>query len=241
MIKKTLTAIFLSAAAFSQAQILDSYPRNDDFYYGGQAQFFRDFHKIAMEKNIQPCENKDEIYMVKLIIDEKGEIKYVRDADNINVAQSNKCAYDMGLKVLKYMNKFKPLTVNGEKVQSMTSFYLIPDVLLKNFNENFIVIEKAPAYKGLPDVGIMQFRKDVVSKIYINDFKWNQDFRLEVRFMVNTDGTIQDVKLEESSGVPEFDRRIVSAVQNLKRKWTPATINNIPVRYRFRLPLKFGA
>ncbi|KQR95105.1 hypothetical protein ASG01_04405 [Chryseobacterium sp. Leaf180] len=240
MIKKTLGAILLFAAAFSQAQILDQYHRNNDFYYGGEAQFFKDFHKIAIEKNIQPCENKNEIYMVKLIIDEKGEIKYVRDDDNINASQSNKCAYDMGLKVLKYMNKFKPLMINGEKVQSMASFYLIPDALLENFNENFILIEKVPAYKGLPGGGIMQFRKDIVSKIYINDFKWNKDFRLEVIFTVNTDGIIQNVNLEESSGVPEFDRRIISAVQNLKKKWTPATINNIPVRYRFRLPLKFG-
>lgn len=60
-------------------------------------------------------------------------------------------------------------------------------------------------------------------------------------FVVDTDGTIADVKFEQSSGVPEFDERIVRGIKSIKKKWKPATIGGIPVKYRFRLPLAFSA
>ena len=52
---------------------------------------------------------------------------------------------------------------------------------------------------------------------------------------------MEDVRLEESSGNPDFDRRIINGVKSVKKKWNPATINGVPIKFRFRLPLSFGS
>jgi outer membrane biosynthesis protein TonB len=49
-----------------------------------------------------------------------------------------------------------------------------------------------------------------------------------------------DLQLVESSGNSEFDERILDGIKRIRKKWTPARINNEPVNYRFSLPLSFS-
>lgn len=59
--------------------------------------------------------------------------------------------------------------------------------------------------------------------------------KAEITFTVEKDGSITNVKANGDNHT--FNRQAEIAVYLLSEKFTPATINGTPVRYRFRLPL----
>ena len=73
----------------------------------------------------------------------------------------------------------------------------------------------------------------------MNRFSFNGVFKLAVTFKIDTDGKMSDIKLTESSGLPEFDEMVLSGIKSIRNKWTPAKIGNIALASRFRLPLNF--
>ena len=83
-----LSKLLLLLIIFSQsinAQVLERYPKGQDFYKGGTQKFYSDIHKILLEKNIQPCENKNEVYDVKFVVYPDSTIKIVKDFDEENI------------------------------------------------------------------------------------------------------------------------------------------------------------
>ena len=72
-------------------------------------------------------------------------------------------------------------------------------------------------------------------------FQLGETISIGCYFIINKEGKMEDVRLEESSGNPDFDRRIINGVKSVKKKWNPATINGVPIKFRFRLPLSFGS
>ena len=81
---------FCFISAFCNAQILDQFPKGQDFYEGGITKFYQDFHQIILDKNLQPCENKKELYLVKLLLTKDAKIKFIKDFDSVNISK-NKC------------------------------------------------------------------------------------------------------------------------------------------------------
>jgi len=234
----SIISVFQLKAQTTQA-LLEYYPRDQESYEGGVKQFYKDFHEILVDKKLKPCENKNELYLLKVIVNEDGSIKYLRDDTNSEMAEKNKCAYDLGLQVLKHMDKWKPAVIDGEKKQGVAAYYLFPDALFENYKEGYFVEAEPALLEGLPG-GINKFRSEVVKKINLSGFQWKQSFKMVAFFTVNTEGVIENIKLENSSGVPEFDKRIINGIKNVKKKWSPATVHGIPVKYKFKLPLNFG-
>lgn len=244
MIKKfvafsAVTLVFNLLPAQVAQPLYYYYPHGQEPYKGGDKEFYKDFHQILVDKKMEPCENKNELYLLKVIVNEDRSVKYLKDDMNAEMAEKNKCAYNLGLQVLKYMDKWKPLESDGEIKKGVASYHIFPDALFENYREGYSVESKPALLEGLPD-GINKFRSEVVRKIDLVGFQWKQSFKMVALFTVNTEGVIEDITLENSSGVPEFDRRIISGIKNVKKKWSPATIHGIPVKYRFRLPLSFG-
>lgn len=243
-IKKTLFLLLtiLSLKMFGQevASDLYYYPHDQQPYQGGDAQFYKDFHQILIDNNLKPCENKDEVYYIRVLIKEDASIKYVKDDTNKELAENSKCAYNLGYQVVKHMNKWNPAMIDGVKKQAVAGFLIKPNDLFGNDEENYAPKEEPALFENRSD-GISRFRNEVVKKINLNGFQWKEGFKLVMMFVVDTDGTIADIKFEQSSGVPEFDERIVRGIKSIKKKWKPATIGGIPVKYRFRLPLAFSA
>lgn len=237
-----LSLAVLSLNIFGQtaASNLYYYPHDQQPYQGGDVQFYRDFHQILVENNIKPCENKDEIYYLRVLINEDASVKYVKDDTNKELAEKNKCTYDLGYQVIKHMDKWNPATIDGVKKQAVAGFIIKPNDLFGNDEENYAPKEEPALFENRSD-GINRFRSEVVKKIDLNGFQWKEGFKLVMMFVIDTDGTISDIKFEQSSGVPEFDARIVKGIKSIKKKWKPATIGGIPVKYRFRLPLAFNA
>ncbi len=237
-----LVFILLSLKIFGQTEASDLhyYPHHQQPYQGGDAQFYRDFHQILIDNNLTPCENKDEVYYLRVLINEDASIKYVKDDTNKELAEKNKCAYNLGYQVIKYMDKWNPAMIDGVKKKAVAGFFIKPSDLFENNEENYAPQEKPALFENRTD-GISRFRDEVVKRINLNGFQWKEGFKLVIMFVVDRDGTISDVKFEQSSGVPEFDERIIKGIKNIKKKWNPATIGGIPVKYRFRLPLAFSA
>lgn len=244
MIKKiffTISLLSFSFNVFGQA-IHSQYffhPNGQDSYEGGEEQFYKDFHQIVIDKKLKPCENKNEIYYLKVIVKEDGSVKYLKDDSNSEMALKNKCTYDLGLEVLHYMDKWKPAIIEGEKKSAVASFFIVPDALFENYKDGYIPQADAASFENVPD-GISKFREEVVRRIDIDGFNWNNGFKLVVMFTVNTEGKIQDIQLEQSSGLKAFDNRIIDGIKSIKKKWSPAKIGGVPVNYRFRLPINFG-
>lgn len=218
------------------AQILERYPSGQDDYVGGNAQFYEDFHTIVKEKNMQPCINKDEVYLFRIVVYPDSTIKYVKDEDP-TYAEKNKCTFDLARNVAKYMKGWKPATENGKKVAALTSFWVIPDDLFDHYKKGYDAsnLFTAAEFKG----GLNEFRRKVVNKINLSGFSANQKFSLLVTFVVNPDGKMEDVTLVESTSNEEFNQTILAAIRSIKEPWIPAKIRNKPVRYHYKLPLAF--
>jgi len=92
--------------------------------------------------------------------------------------------------------------------------------------------EKRPEYPG----GIDAFRSKVYHIFDSSVLKEDKGIiKTDVAFVVETDGTISDIKASGSS--QSFNLEIIRTIRMIKNKWAPALLNGKPVRYMFRLPL----
>lgn len=226
----------LISITFYAQEIYGRYPEKQDFYEGGRVQFYKDFQRILIEKNMKPCENRYENYSMGIVVYPDHSIKYVKSDDEKEM-QEFKCTFDLTREVLKYLDGWVPAEVDGKKVAAITNVLIIPHDLFGDLKPNYDPLEgeAVAVYEG----GINKFRKKVFQNIDLNRFTFKGTFRLKVTFIVERDGTMSNVKLEESSGLKQFDDMVLRAVSTIKRKWQPARISNIPVRSYYRLPLAF--
>lgn len=231
--------VFLSLSTFVFGQeIMEHYPAGQDAYMGGGKQFYKDFHQILIDKNLSPCENKNEISTLKLVVYEDATIKYVKSDMSPEVMANNKCAFDLGREVVKYMDKWNPAVYEGVKKPALKEFTIYPDALFDKYKEGYIPadFEKMATFPG----GMNAFRQEIVKNVDLDGFTWKVPFKLVVKFVVNKEGKLEDIELVESSGLPMFDERVLNGFKKVKKKWKPATIHKLPVRYRFKLPLNFS-
>ncbi|MFC3159801.1 energy transducer TonB [Chryseobacterium arachidis] len=191
-----------------------------------------------MSKKLKPCENKSEAYYLKVLINEDASIKYLSNPANEESTERNKCAYDLAIQVINYMDKWNPAVVKGVKKQAIAGFFIVPDALFKNYKEGYLPHEDIASPKNIPD-GIIGFRREVMQRININDFKLNNGFKTEVSFTVTKNGKIENIKLEPSSGDKIFDDKIITVIESFSNEWKPALKEGIPVDYKFRLPFAF--
>lgn len=238
---KNLKVYFIFLLNFSLSifgqEIMNHYPAGQDAYEGGEVQFYKDFHQILIDKKLTPCENKNELFTLKLVVYEDATIKYVKSDLSPEAMVNNKCAFNLGRDVLKYMDKWKPAVFEGVKKPTITEFIVYPDALFDKYKEGYTAknFAETATFPG----GINAFRQEVAKNIDLNGFIWKEPFKLVVRFVVNGEGKLEDVELAESSGFAMFDERVLDGFKKVKKKWKPATIHREPVKYRFMLPLKF--
>lgn len=243
MIKRILLLALIGGVVNVFGQVISSelsiYPKGQEAYTGGAAQFYKDFHQILIDKKLKPCENKSEFYYLKVLVNEDSTVNYVKEETSTEMEIKNKCAYDLSLEVLEHMDQWNPVVIDGVKKKALSSYYIFPNELFENNKESYVPKIHSASFESLPR-GVNKFREEVAKRIDLRGFEWKSAFKLVVTFVVERDGKINEIKFEQSSGVQEFDDRIIEGIKSIRKKWTPATINGVPVRYRFRLPLNFG-
>ncbi len=225
----------LYSNSFAQ-DIYEHYPAGQTDYIGGNVQFYKDFHQVLKDKKLQPCENKKEAFSFRIVVYPDKKIKYVKSEDSESL-EKNKCAFELTEEVAKYLTGWNPAIVDGNKVAAVTSFWIIPHELFQELPQGYDPVNdmEMATYEG----GINNFRKKVFQSIDLSRFTFTGTFRLEVTFIVETDGKMSDVQLAQSTGLKAFDDMVIKSISQIRNKWTPGNIHGIPVRYRFRLPLAF--
>lgn len=230
-----LFTFFALTSHFSQE--IYAYPEDQTAYTGGNIQFYKDFRKVIIDKNLQPCTDKNEGFNFRILILPDKKIKYVKDANPIS-SEKNKCALELSREVAKYLSGWNPAVVDGNKVPAVTGFWIIPNELFQELKENYDPINDMilPTYEG----GINKFRKKVFQSIDLTRFKFEGKFKLLVTFVIEADGKMSNVKLEEGTGLKPFDDMVINGISGIRNKWTPGSIHGIPVRSLFKLPLAFS-
>lgn len=92
--------------------------------------------------------------------------------------------------------------------------------------------DKTADYPG----GINELRKEVAGLFYLEGV--HSDLKIvkaDVAFIVERDGTITNVEARGDNFT--FNRQAEIALYSVSQKFSPAIVNGVPVRYRFRLPL----
>jgi len=225
------------SVANSQTEVLQRYPENQMPYANGYVGYYKDFHDIVVEKKLQSCSNKNEIYQFSVLIKPDSSIQFIRDL-NPKVVESNKCAYNLAREVAKYQNGWKPAVVDGIEQSAVARFIIFPDDFFNNYRDGYYPLFTAPVYNNYGKDNIDRFRKELIARFDLRRFSWNDIFTVETEFTITKDGKLEDIILTKKTGLEEFDRMIFLTFKGMKKKWAPATINGQPIDFRYRLTLK---
>ncbi len=221
----------------SQTKFLSSYPKFQEPYVGGDKGYYKDFHDIVFSKNLKTCNDQNEIYQFRVLVMPDSTISFVQEL-NANYLERNKCAYDMARTVAKYQKKWLPANEDGKATPALASFIIYPQDIFNNYYEGYLPKVTYPFYGKNPKESSENFKKDLLNKIDLSRFIWNDIFFMEIEFIINKEGKMEDVVLLNTSGLESFDKRILWAFKDLKTKWSPATINSVPFNYRYRFSLR---
>lgn len=218
------------------AQILQEFPRNQFPYKGGYENYYKDFHDIIVEKKLQPCSNKGEIYEFKVLINEDNTISFIKDYSSDYIAR-NKCAYDLAREVAKHQTNWNAVKVYDVSKAAVASFLVFPDDLFENYQVGYVPQFSYPIYGKYEGNGAKEFRNGITNRIDTRRFDWNDRFNVIVDFIITKDSKIENIVMIKSSSNEELDKQIVFGIKSTKKQWKAATVNGQPVDYRYRLQI----
>lgn len=236
MIKKYIFLLSLTVVSLFKAQVLDEYPKNQDFYQGGIVNFYQEVHNYLITNKFQECDSK-EIYQPRIMITRDAVVKIIKDNDTVHIAK-NKCAYDLSMNILKNLTHWKPAEVKGGKIGAITEFILYPKDVMSNYKENYNAYNLVlPAqFPGGYKVFNKEFHDNFMA--IFSDYHINGDVNLE--FYINEDGTIVNPRIYPAIDNKSFNIDFMRTLSRLKKKWKPALYSNIPIKQRIAFPLNFS-
>ena len=230
-----LLSILFSTLVY--AQFLERYPENQVSYTGGDVAFYKDFHQILKDKNITPCENRQEMYILKVVVYEDASIKIVKE-QNEEKLEKNKCTYETIKKVLPEMTGWNPAIYQDKKMPAVAEFPIYLDDLFENFTHGYAASKyiTQPEFPG----GLQKFRNKFTGAIRIPNLdNTNGEFTLRIAFEVNENGQMENVRLLDKTGYERFDASIIKGIQYLKYKWKPGSFHGVPIKTNLRIPIHF--
>lgn len=244
MMKKILLFTLFGSLFFAQQKegvapvIYENYPKGQSYYNGGNIQFYKELHQLILDKKIQPCENKNELYNVKFVVYPDATIKFVKE-ENPEKAEKNKCAFDLTRRLFKYLDGWKPAEVDGQKVTAITKMIIFPDALFDKYVEGYNE-EQYWVDAEFPG-GLDAFRKEFSSNVNVRGFSLNQTYKIILYFSVNEQGEALNFRLNQKSGNEAFDEMVLKSAKWIKKKWKPATVHGVNVESNFSFPITFNS
>lgn len=228
--------IFNLSLIQSQTQILQKYPKNQIPYKGGYVGYYKDFHDIVIEKKLLPCNNAQEMYQFSILITPDAEVKFIKDFNEKGV-QQNKCTYDLAREVAKHQKGWIPATVNNFKQNAIATFVIYPDDIFTRYTEGYTPDLILPVYNENKEKNKDIFWKELKNNLDLKRFDWNNTFSVDVDFTITKEGKLEDIFLSKPTGLAEFDQMITYGFKRMKKKWTPASINGLPIDYRIKFTI----
>ncbi|WP_379967934.1 energy transducer TonB [Epilithonimonas sp. UC225_85] len=212
------------------------FPKDQHSYLGSYPEFFKDFHKILIDKNLKPCENKKEFFNASILIKSENSAELL-DLDSTGL-QKNKCSFELTKEVIKYMDKWMPAKIDEKEVPAIKRIPVYPDDLFENYKEGYNFVD---TYYEKTDFNIAELRKEVVKKINLNGFGFKGKGKLTVitKFTINYLGKLDDLKIENSSGSQRLDEMIMDAIKQtqINKHWKPAKTHEMPINSYFSFPI----
>lgn len=235
MEKKFYLLVFLFFISQFRSQILDEYPKNQDFYEGGLVSFYKEAHDFLMKSKAKECD-KNEIYQPRIIITKEKVVKLIQDSDPENISK-NRCAYDLSMELIKNLEKWKPAEVKGSKFGAITEFIIYPPDLMTNYQPgynalNFIKYAKYP--KGF---NVFQKEFNANFRTLFRDYQIQGAINLE--FYINQKGQISDTRIYPQVDNKAFNVDVVRTINRLNKTWMPAAYSGIPIKQRIAFPVQF--
>lgn len=235
MAKKFYLLVFLFFISQFRSQILDEYPKNQDFYEGGLASFYKEAHDYLAKSNAKECD-KNEIYQPRIIVTKEKSIKLIQDSDPENISK-NKCAYDLAKELIKNLEKWKPAEVKGSQFGAITEFIIYPPDLMADYKPgynalNFVKYAKYPS-------GFKEFQKEfnLNFRTLFRDYQIQGVINLE--FYINQKGQISDIRIYPPVDNKAFNVDVSRTIKRLSKTWIPAMYSNIPIKQRVAFPVRF--
>ena len=130
-------------------------------------------------------------------------------------------------------------TGSGDSVSVSSSSNAFPsEGPALNFNDTFALsgLDQMPEYPG----GIDKFTEYIIDNLRFTEEAKGVGLseRVPVRFVVNTDGLISNVRITKKVGFGMDENIIKTLIKS--RKWTPGMVKGRPVNTEFILPLAFS-
>lgn len=227
--------LFLLSTLFFKAQILDEYPKKQDFYEGGLTGFYKEAHDYLVKSNVKECD-KNQIYQPRIIVTKEKVIKLIQDSDPENISK-NKCAYDLSMEIIKNLEKWKPAEVKGMQFGAITEFIIYPPDLMADYKpgydgRSFIKYAKYPT-------GFKEFQREFNAnfRTLFRDYQIQGVINLE--FYINQKGQISNIRIYPPVDNKAFNVDVMRTMRRLDKTWMPAIYSNIPIKQRIAFPVQF--
>ncbi|UZT96198.1 hypothetical protein ODZ84_13280 [Chryseobacterium fluminis] len=234
MIKNTLLFFFsiFSCCLYAQNQIYDGYPKGQFYYKGGELALLKEIKKIIISQNIQVCTNKEEKYVIPVIINNDASINFIKFSDSINIA-NNKCAYEFGMKIIPHLKNWEPAIIKNEKIRAIAEIEFHPFFLYYT-NED---LRKNKMTEPEYSKGLKKFRDEVTDVLSRSLIK-NENNSSMLVFSIDDNGDLTDVAIIDSK-LNERDRKeLAYRITKIGGKWKPATFNGVSFKKDLRISLR---
>ncbi|WP_312206190.1 energy transducer TonB [Epilithonimonas hominis] len=99
-------------------------------------------------------------------------------------------------------------------------------------NEVYESVDQSAEYPG----GLNGVRKYIADNVDTSNLEGEGQLTVKLKFIVERDGTVSDVKVTQKSGNSDFDSETIRVVKRLK-KWAPAKKNGENVRSYYSIPI----
>lgn len=234
--KQIITLLSLFVVFLSKAQVLDEYPKKQDFYEGGITNFYKEAHEYLISNKVKEC-GENEIYQPRILITKEAEVKWVRDFDTLNIAR-NKCAYNLSREIIKNLNHWKGAEVKGEKVGAITEFIIYPKDLMSNYKSgyNAYTFVRPAEYA----TGMKEFRKDFHDNFMALFEDYHINGKLKLEFYIDQEGHIVNPSFYPVINDKSFSHDFMRSLARVKKVWKPALYGVIPIKQRVAFPIDFS-
>ena len=140
--------------------------------------------------------------------------------------------------MLKNDTNWQSAIVNGNKYDSVIDFIIFPNDFFDHYKSGYNPYNLAiPAtYIG----GKKKLDKDFHNNFMaiFQDYHVNGQFYLD--FTIDEKGNAIDPYITPNIDNKIFTNEVFRSLKRMDGKWNPATINNVPLKYHFSVPLTFS-
>lgn len=209
--------------------------KNPPTYPGGLAALYKfigqniNYPQQAIDKNIQGN------VFASFLVDKDGSISDIKIERKLGYGTDEEA-----VRVLKLMKKWNPGTEKGKPVQ--VAYNMPIKFTLDKGSSSKAINASNTKTKGLPTY---PDGADALYKFLGQNIKYPKEARdkkiqgnVFLSFMVNTDGTIEDIKVVKGIGGGADEEAV--RVLKLMKKWNPAMKDGKPVKAAYSLPIKFA-